>query len=388
MAVTVPFVDLKAQYASIRAEIQQAVQDVLDSAHYVGGPQLEQFEREFAGFCGARFAVGVANGTDAITLALRAAEIGPGDEVLVPVNSFFASAEGVSNAGATPVFVDVDPVSYLMDPVLAAAAISPRTRAILPVHLYGRALDMGPFEKIAAEHRLIIVEDCAQAHGAQYQGRTVGSSGYLTCYSFYPGKNLGAYGDGGAITTNDPELRQRLLTLRDHGSPRKYEHDFIGYNSRLDTLQAAVLSVKLRHLSDWNAARRAHAEVYTAALTGSPIMPPNIPPSGQHVFHLFVVRCRSRNQLQQFLAGRRISTGIHYPIPLHLTAAYQRQGAPAKGSFPVTECFAGEILSLPMFAELTEEQMCWTIESLQDFAKTYAPEMPGAPQKSPAQSRP
>lgn len=378
MSISVPFVDLKAQYATIRPEIDRAVREVVESAHFVGGPVLERFEQEFASFTGARFAVGVANGTDAITLAMRAAEIGPGDEVLVPANSFFASAEAVSNAGATPVFVDVDPYTFLMDPTAAAEAVTSRTRAILPVHLYGQALDMRPFEEIAAAHDLMIVEDCAQAHGAAIEGKTIGSSGRLTCYSFYPGKNLGAYGDGGAITCSDPEMKRRLLELRDHGSPRKYEHARIGYNSRLDALQAAVLSVKLRYLPNWNAARRRHAEAYAAALAGSPILPPQIPAEGQHVFHLFVVRCTRRNELQQLLSSRGISTGIHYPIPLHLTEAYRREGASGAGSHPVAESLATEILSLPLYPELTEEQTRYTIEALREFVHTHRPEVPAS----------
>ncbi|MFZ0394905.1 MAG: DegT/DnrJ/EryC1/StrS family aminotransferase [Terracidiphilus sp.] len=380
MTPSVPFVDLKAQYADIRAEIEPAIQEVLESAHFVGGPVLERFESEFAHFCGAAFALGVANGTDAISLALRAAGLGPGDEVLVPANTFFASAEAVSNIGAAPVFVDVDPRTFLMDPASAAAAVTPRTRAILPVHLYGRALDMGPFVELAAAHNLTIVEDCAQAHGATFAGETIGASGRLTCYSFYPGKNLGAYGDGGAVTTNDPELRQRLLELRDHGSPRKYEHARVGYNSRLDALQAAVLSVKLRHLPNWNAARRRHAETYAAALQGSPILPPEIPPPGGHAFHLFVVRSSLRDRLQQFLTQRGIATSIHYPTPLHLTQAYRRLGAPARGSLPVAETIAGEILSLPMYAELSAEQLRYTVEAIHEFIRI---ECPAAPPQSP-----
>jgi dTDP-4-amino-4,6-dideoxygalactose transaminase len=379
MTSSIPFVDLKAQYAALRAEIDPAIHDVLASAHFVGGPVLERFESEFAEFCGAAFAVGVANGTDAISLALRAAGLGPGDEVLVPANSFFASAEAVSNIGAIPVFTDVDAQTFLMDPASAAAAISPRTRAILPVHLYGRALDMRPFVELATAHNLTIVEDCAQAHGAVFAGETIGASGRLTCYSFYPGKNLGAYGDGGAITTNDPEMRRRLHELRDHGSPRKYEHARIGYNSRLDALQAAVLSVKLRHLPDWNAARQRHAEVYAAALESSPILPPEIPARGQHVFHLFVVRCSLRDRLQKSLTERGIATGIHYPTPLHLTEAYQRLGAPGPGSLPVAEALAGEILSLPMYAELTAEQLRYVMEALREFVRAEGPTAPSLP---------
>jgi dTDP-4-amino-4,6-dideoxygalactose transaminase len=367
--VSVPFVDLKAQYAGISEEIDDAIRSVLESAYFVGGPALERFEQEFATFVGAGYAVGVANGTDALTLAMKAAGLRAGDEVLVPANSFFATAEAVSNSNASPVFVDVDPVTFHMDPALAERAITPRIRAIVPVHLYGRAMDMAPFEALAKAHNLLIIEDCAQAHGAGFSGKIVGSSGRLTCYSFYPGKNLGAYGDGGAVTTSDPEMYARLLVLRDHGSPRKYEHAVIGYNSRLDAIQAAVLSVKLCHLHSWNALRRQHALQYAAALADSPISPPDIPAGNEHVFHLFVVRSARRNELQRFLAERGIATGIHYPIPLHLTKAYQNKGVPGRGSMPVAEAAAGEVLSLPMFAELTQEQMQKTIEALWAFVR-------------------
>ncbi len=376
MNLKVPFVDLKTQYMAIRAEIEAAVHGVLESAQFVGGEVLDQFEQEFAQFTGAGFAVGVANGTDAITLALRAAEIGPGDEVLVPANSFFASAEAVSNAGATPVFVDVDARTFHMDLQSAAAAITRHTRAILPVHLYGRAVAVRPFEELAAAHNLTIVEDCAQAHGASIGGRIIGSSGRLTCFSFYPGKNLGAYGDGGAITTGDPELYRRLRTLRDHGSPRKYEHAMIGFNSRLDSIQAAVLRVKLKRLAEWNQARRSHAAAYSAALADCAVLAPEMPLAGEHVFHLYVVRCTRRNQLQEFLAERGIATGIHYPTPLHRTAAYASCDHARSMACPVAEQLADEILSLPMFPELTGEQLNEVTKAIHEFAANEAPTAP------------
>lgn len=376
MNFAVPFVDLKSQYATIHTEVDLALREVLESAHFVGGPVLERFEQEFAAFTGAAFAVGVGNGTDAITLALRAAEIGQGDEVLVPANSFFASAEAITNAGAIPIFVDVDARTFLMDPDAAANAITDRTRAILPVHLFGRALDMRPLEALAAANNLLIIEDCAQAHGASIGGETIGASGRLTCFSFYPGKNLGAYGDGGAVTTSDPEMRRRLIELRDHGSSRKYQHVRIGCNSRLDALQAAVLSVKLRHLKQWNESRRRHAAKIAAALAGTPIVAPEIPPSGEHVFHLFVVRCSRRDALQQFLTRRGISTGIHYPIPLHLTEAYRRLGGQDDKACAVAEQLAVEILSLPMFAELTKGQIQHMINSIHDFIRAESPTLP------------
>ncbi len=376
MECKVPFVDLKAQYAGIRAEIESAVKGVVESAQFVGGPVLERFEQEFAAFTGARFAVGVGNGTDAITLALRAAEIGRGAEVLVPANSFFASAEAVSNAGATPVFVDVNPRTFLMDPQSAAEAITARTRAILPVHLFGRALELRPFEELAAAHGLVLVEDCAQAHGARIGGQTVGASGRLTCFSFYPGKNLGAYGDGGAVTTSDAEINSRLRMLRDHGSARKYDHAMVGFNSRLDSLQAAVLSVKLKHLEQWNEARQKHAALYAAALADLPVLPPELPASGEHVFHLFVVRCTRRDRLQQFLAAHGIATGIHYPTPLHRTGAYCGGGTAFAKPCPVAELLADEILSLPMYAELTDGQIHQVIDTVREFAQIEAPAAP------------
>lgn len=369
--ISVPFVDLKAQYETIREEIDLAIEEVVHSANFIGGPMLDTFEREFAAFVGAQYSVGVGNGTDALTLALQAAGLRQGDEVLIPANSFFASAEAVSNAGGNPVFVDVDPLTFHMSPEATARAINKRTRAILPVHLYGRSVDMSPFERLAKEHDLLIVEDCAQAHGAEFGGATVGSSGRLTCYSFYPGKNLGAYGDGGAITTNDPKLNTKLRTLRDHGSLRKYDHSLIGHNSRLDAIQAAVLSVKLPYLHRWNAARRDHAKYYAMALSGSPILAPEIPSGNEHVFHLFVIRCSKRDQLQQFLSEHNIATGIHYPVPLHLTPAYQSLGVPGKGSNPVSETIAQEILSLPMYPELSESQLQHVTDTLRDFITSH-----------------
>lgn len=368
METIVPFVDLRAQYASLREEVNEAIRDVVESAHFVGGHALERFEKEYAAFVGADYCVGVGNGTDAITLAVRAAGIGNGDEVLVPANSFFATAEAVSNANASPVFVDVDPVTFHMSLERVEAAITPRTRAIIPVHLYGRAMDLKGFEVLAARRNLTIIEDCAQAHGAEIHSEVVGSSGRLTCYSFYPGKNLGAYGDGGAVTTSDPESAARLRMLRDHGSPKKYEHQVIGVNSRLDALQAAVLSVKLRYLPQWNEARRSHAKRLASALDGTGIIPPEIPGGKEHVFHLFVVRTSRREELKNSLAARGIQTSIHYPVPLHLTEAYRALGAPGLGSCPVAEQLASEILSLPMFPELSEEQCHSVVEAVKAFA--------------------
>jgi len=374
--LNVPFVDLQAQYVTLREEVNTAVSTILETSQFIGGAVVEKFEQEFADFIGARYCVGVANGTDAITLAARALGLGPGDEVLVPANTFFATAEAVSNCGACPVFVDVDPITFHMDVALAAKAVTDRTKAMLPVHLYGRAMDMRPFESLAEEQGLAIIEDCAQAHGASMDGKPVGSSGRLTCYSFYPGKNLGANGDGGAVTTDNPELIQRLRMLRDHGSAAKYDHSIVGWNSRLDALQAAVLSVKLRYLDGWNEARRKHAKRIATALRNSPILPPELPEDNEHVFHLFVIRCSQRDRLKSFLTNRGIQTGIHYPVPLHLTRAYQALGAPGVGAMPVAESLAPEILSLPMYAELSDEQIDYIVSALREFMDANSPSTP------------
>jgi dTDP-4-amino-4,6-dideoxygalactose transaminase len=368
VGLRVPFLDLKAQYASIKHEVDDAVRAVLESAEFVGGDRVEQFEDEFAAYVGAKYAVGVGSGTAALELALKAAHIGPGDEVIVPANSFFATAEAVSNIGAKPVFADVDPSTFHLDPSSVERVITPQTRAIVPVHLYGRAADLTEIERLAEVHNLLIIEDACQAHGAQRNGVRIGGSGRLTCFSFYPGKNLGAYGDGGAITCNDPEFAQTVRVLRDHGSPKKYRHLMIGTNSRLDAMQAAVLSVKLPHLDRWNALRFQHAKTLVNALEDLDIRPPILPAEGEHVFHLFVVRSRQRDALRSFLDERGIQSGIHYPVPLHLTPAYQALEYPGKGSLPVAETLAQEILSLPMYAELSSEQLAYLADTLRDFA--------------------
>jgi dTDP-4-amino-4,6-dideoxygalactose transaminase len=367
-AMRVPFVDLRIQYAAIRQEIRAAIDDVLESAQFVGGKWIETFEQQFADFVGAKYAVGMASGTAALELSLKAAGIGPGHEVIVPANSFFASAEAVSNVGARPVFADVDPATFHIDVASVEQALTPRTKAVIPVHLYGRAVDMSRLEQLASRHGFQIIEDAAQAHGASFNGKRVGASGRLTAFSFYPGKNLGAYGDAGAVTTNDPEQAATLRMLRDHGSPQKYHHSLIGTNARMASVQAAVLSVKLRRLSDWNTLRRRHAADLAEGLRGTQIIAPEVPAGNEHVFHLFVVRTTQRHPLQEFLAQRGIDTGIHYPVPLHLTEAYQAQGYPGRGSLPVCEQLANEILSLPMFPELSVEQKSHLIGALREFA--------------------
>jgi dTDP-4-amino-4,6-dideoxygalactose transaminase len=366
-AVTIPFLDLTLQFESIREEIMDAVDRVFVSKQFVGGEWVERFEEQFARFVGSRYAIGVGSGTAALELALKAALIGAGDEVILPANSFFATAEAVSNVGARPVFADVNPRTFHLDVASSERLITARTKAIIPVHLYGWAMDMTALQKLADRHRLTIIEDAAQAHGTERDGIPVGGSGRLTCFSFYPGKNLGAYGDGGIVTCNDEVHAERLRLLRDHGSPAKYVHVIVGTNSRLDALQAAVLSVKLRYLREWNARRVQHAMAYAAKLRNPCIHVPEVPSGREHNFHLFVIRAKNRDALRQHLHARGIGTGIHYPEPLHLTPAYQELGYAMRGSLPVSEALAPEILSLPMYPELSESQIDQVTEAVLEF---------------------
>ena len=361
--MTVPFVDLRSQYLSIKKEIDEAIARVLDTTSFVLGREVEAFEAAFAEYTGARFCIGVNNGTAAIQLAVTACGLGAGDEVIVPANTFFASAEAVSTAGATPAFVDADADSYNIDPAKIEAAITERTRAILPVHLYGQSADLDAIFEIAERHNLIVIEDAAQAHGSLYKGRRVGALGRAGCFSFYPGKNLGAYGEGGAVVTNDEEVARRVRLLRDHGSERKYHHEIIGYNFRLEGIQGAVLNVKLRHLDNWNDLRRAHAARYNALLGESGLTLPREMPYAQHVYHLYVVQSEARESLQQSLSESGVQTGIHYPIPIHLQPAYATLGY-SRGDFPEAERQAERVLSLPMFPELTEAQLKRVAEAI------------------------
>jgi dTDP-4-amino-4,6-dideoxygalactose transaminase len=363
----IPFLDLKAQYSSIREEIEEVVHEVLESSHYVGGAAVEQFEEEFTRYVGARYAVGTASGTAALELVMRALGLGPGDEVIVPANSFFATAEAVSNVGARPVFADVDPDSFHMDAASMERCITTRSRAVVPVHLYGRAMDMSPIVGLAQARGLAVVEDACQAHGAGLEGVRVGGSGRPACFSFYPGKNSGACGDGGAVTCNDFKLAQTIRLLRDHGSPVKYQHLLVGTNSRLDAIQAAVLRVKLRRLNDWNRRRAQHAAIYIRELKDTDLILPVLAPQGGHNYHLFVVRASIRDGLRKFLAARGIETGIHYPEPIHLTPAYKTLGYPGLGTLPVAERLATEVLSLPMYPELTCEQISEVIIAIRAF---------------------
>ncbi len=362
----VPFVDLKAQYQTIKSEIEAAISRVVESGRYILGPEVENFEKDFAEYVGARFCVGVNSGTAALQLALMATGVGATDEVIVPANTFFATAETVSTAGARPVFVDADAVAYTIDVSKIENAITPRTRAIIPVHLYGQPADLDPIFEIARRHNLSVIEDAAQAHGAEYKGHRVGALGDVGCFSFYPAKNLGAYGDAGAIVTDDDMVARRIKLLRDHGSDRKYYHEIVGYNFRLETLQAAVLAVKLRHLESWTRLRRRHAAQYHELLKTSSLVLPRELEYARHVYHLYVVQSDRRDELQRKLAAAGVQTGIHYPVPIHLQPAYSSLGYRA-GDFPETEKQSQRVLSLPMFAELTDVQINLVAEALKQL---------------------
>jgi dTDP-4-amino-4,6-dideoxygalactose transaminase len=362
-----PFVDLAKQYAAIRQEVDSAIQQVLSECNFVLGPEVEEFEQAFAEFVGSEHAIGVSSGLDALRLALMALGVGPGDEVILPANTYIATALAVSAVGARPVLVDCDPKTYNIDVSLIEPAITPRTEAIIPVHLTGQAADMDPILEVASRHGLHVVEDAAQAHGTLYKGRPCGSIGTVSCFSFYPGKNLGAYGDGGMVTTNDPELTTRIRQLRNYGQRAKYHHAEKGLNARLDTLQAAILTVKLRYLPQWNKARAAHAEGYEDLLTGvGDLVFQRTEPYSTHIYHLFVIETEQRAALQQHLNAAGIQTAIHYPIPVHLQRAYTDLNY-REGAFPEAERLAARMLSLPMFPELRADQIAHVAEEIGDF---------------------
>jgi len=353
----VPFLDLKVQYESIKDEISEAMQKVLDKTAFAGGPFVAQFEEEFASFCQSEYAVGVSSGTAALWLALMGLGVGPGDEVITTANTFIATAEAISFCGAKPVFVDVEEKTFNMDPALLAAALTDKTKAVIPVHLYGQPADMDPIMDIARSHKLLVIEDASQAHGAEYKGRRAGSMGDAGCYSFYPGKNLGAYGEAGAVVTSHKDLADKMRALRDHGQSKKYYHGYIGWNGRMDGFQGAILSVKLKHLPEWTESRRKNAGKYNEVLSGiDGITLPFEAEYAKHVYHIFAIRGLNRDDLMKSLAEREIYSGIHYPVPLHLQEAYSYMGL-GRGSFPVSERCADEIVSLPMFAELKDEQI-------------------------------
>ena len=338
-------------------ELIEAFRKVAESSAFAGGPFVARFEAEFAAFCGTRHAVGVGNGTDALWLSLLALGVGPGDEVITVPNSFMATAEAISYCGARPVFIDIEERSYSMNPALLAQAVTRRTRAIIPVHLFGQMADMDPVLDVARQSGLPVVEDACQAHGATYKGTKAGGVGIAGCFSFYPGKNLGAFGEAGAVTTNDPELHRKVQVLRDHGQARKYFHSMIGWNARMDGVQGAILSVKLVRLSAANAARRAHAALYDQLLADVPeVIRPTVMPHNEHVFHIYAIRVPRRDQILQRMTARGVNCAIHYPVPIHLQEAYRFLGH-GVGSYPVAERCAQELLSLPMYPELRPEQI-------------------------------
>lgn len=352
----IPFLDLQAQHAALRAELEPALARVLASGQFVLGDEVARLEEEFASYCGTRFAIALNSGTSALHLALLAAGIGPGDEVITTPMTFVATVAAILYAGARPVLVDIDPATWTIDPARIAAAITPRTRAILPVHLHGRMAAMEPILSLADAHGLAVIEDAAQAHGAEEHGRRAGSLGDAGCFSFYPGKNLGACGEGGAVVTSDARLAQRVRLLRDWGQAGKYRHVIKGYNCRMDALQAAILLVKLGHIEAWTEARRAHARRYDALLAGTGIGLPAPAAEARHVYHVYAVRLRRRDAVQQQLARAGIATGIHYPVPVHLQPAYADLGC-RRGDFPHAERLAAETLSLPLYPELDPDQV-------------------------------
>ena len=357
----VPYLDLKAQYQSIKPEIDAAIARVLDSCQFVLGPEVAGFEQDFAAYCSSAECIALNSGTSALHLALLAAGVGPGDEVITVPFTFVASVAAVVYAGARPVLVDIDPRSFTIDPSAIEAAITPRTKVILPVHLYGQAADMDPIMEIARRHGLVVIEDAAQAHGAQYKGRPVGSIGDMACFSFYPGKNLGAYGEGGAVATGNAEYANTIHMLRDWGQDRKYHHLLRGYNYRMEGFQGAILRVKLRHLDKWTEARRAVVNHYNLLLTDCDIETPKEMPWGRHVYHVYTLRSDDRDGLQAALQAEGIQTGIHYPVPVHLQPAYADMGY-KPGAFPQSEAAAKQVLSLPLYPELPFQSVAQVVE--------------------------
>jgi dTDP-4-amino-4,6-dideoxygalactose transaminase len=364
----VPFVDLRALHTPIRTELMAAFERVLDNNSFILGPEVQRFESAFAQEVGCEHCLAVNSGTAALQLALQALKIGAGDEVITVANTFIATAEAVTAVGARPVFVDVDPRYYNMDPEAVAKAITPRTRALIPVHLYGQPADMDPLLAIAKKHNLAVIEDACQAHGAEYKGRKAGTMGVMGCFSFYPGKNLGALGEGGAVVCNDANLAQTVRMLRDHGSIKKYEHAMPGYNFRLEGLQGAFLAAKLPYLEQQNEGRRAAAQLYGQLLADADVLLPAVMPNAKHVYHLYVIQVNNRDGLKNYLAERGIETGLHYPVPLHLQQAYAELGYKT-GDFPVAESLAGRILSLPMFPTISRDQVEHVCSVIGEFLK-------------------
>lgn len=363
----IPFVDLHAQYQSLRHEMLPAVEQIMETSQFILGKAVEDFEKKFAQAHEMKHCVGVGTGTDALHIVLWALGVGHGDEVITVPHTFIATAEAISLSGAKPVFVDIDPVTYTMDPNLLEKAITKKTKAILPVHLYGQPAPMKAIKEIADRHGIPVIEDACQAHLSQYDGKYVGQFSVAAAFSFYPGKNLGAYGEGGGVTTNDDSLAKKMRMIRDHGSEKKYHHAMWGHNYRLDGIQGAVLGVKLPHLRAWTDARRRHAVRYNELLANKgDLVLPQEDERARHVYHLYVVQSANRDALQSFLGEKGVATGLHYPVPLHLQEAYKDLGY-SRGDFPITEQVASRGLSLPMFAELTDEQMQFVASAIEDF---------------------
>lgn len=365
--MVIPFVDLKAQYAAISVEVNEALHSVVTNADFILGKDVELFEQEFASFCEADYAVGVDSGTSALELALRAYEIGEGDEVITVSHTFIATVAAISYTGARPILVDIDRDTYNIDAAQIEKAITSRTKAIVPVHLYGQPSDLDAVIAVARKHNLVVIEDACQAHGALYRGKPVGAIGDSGCFSFYPGKNLGAYGDAGMVVTNNRDIADRLKLLRNYGQPEKYQHTIMGYNRRLDSLQAAVLRVKLRHLDEWNASRQRAAMRYDELLKDvESIRTPYVAEESSHIYHLYVIQHPQRDRLLSYLREQGVYAGLHYPTPVHLQPCYENLGM-RFGSLPVTEALASQVISLPMYAEITGEQIEYVCECVKRF---------------------
>jgi dTDP-4-amino-4,6-dideoxygalactose transaminase len=363
----IPLIDLKKQYESIKTEIDNAIRDVVESCQFILGERVAAFETDFAAYCQSRYTLGMNSGTSALHLALLAAGVGPGDEVITVAYTFVASVAAICYTGAKPILVDIDPLTCTIDPTRIEAAITPRTKVIMPVHLYGSCADMDPILDIAGRHNLIVIEDAAQAHGAEYKGRRAGSMGAMACFSFYPGKNLGAYGEGGAVVTSDEQYVEPLKQLRDQGQSEKYFHTMVGYNYRMEAIQGAVLGVKLKHLDDWNALRRRHAGVYYRELADSEIRLLEEQPDTVSVHHVFPLFSPQRDELRSHLKEAGISTGLHYPIPVHLQPGFRHLGYD-EGDLPETERACREVLSLPMYPELTNQDVASIVDSVRQFS--------------------
>lgn len=372
MSEKIPLVDLKAQYAAIRPAVDSAIQDVVDSTAFIMGPQVKAFEQAFAAYCRAAHCVGVASGTAALELALRAYGIGPGDEVITVAHTFIATAEAISSVGARAVFVDIDPLTYTMDPAALEAAVTPATRAVIPVHIYGQLAAPADIQAVADRRSLIVIEDAAQAHGATWRGRRAGVLGQAACFSFYPGKNLGAYGDAGAVTTDDAAVAERVRLLRNHGRHSKYLHEIKAYGERIDTLQAAILSAKLPYLDQWTAQRRRLAARYSELLADCEVVLPYVAPESEPAWHLYVIRTPRRDALLEHLNRHGIGAGVHYPVPLHLQPAYADLGY-RRGDLPVTEEVADTCLSLPLYPEMTDAQQDSVMAAVKEFLFQPAP---------------